>query len=85
MADLLFIVSRAAPKTYMHIKPVADEERVVRVILDRRERERRRSQTLPQSDRRHVNSSRRAGPRWGAWKTLPDASNQAVGRKGLSA
>jgi len=54
MADLLFIVSRAAPKTYMHIKPVADEERVVRVILDRRERERRRSQTLPQSDRRHV-------------------------------
>jgi len=55
MADfLVFIVSRTASKTYMNIKRAfADEETEVRVILDRRERERRRSQTLPQADRRH--------------------------------
>jgi hypothetical protein len=55
MTDLLFIVSRAEQRTYMYIKHVfADEARDVRVILDRRERERRRRQTLPQTDRRHV-------------------------------
>ena len=55
MADFLaFIVSRTEPKTYMNIKRAfADEEREVRVILDRRERERRRSQALPQTDKRH--------------------------------
>ena len=55
MADFLaFIVSRTAPKTYMNIKRAfADEEREVRVILDRRECERRRRQALPQTDRRH--------------------------------
>ena len=55
MADFSVIVSRTAPQTYMHLKRAfADEERDVRVILDRRERERRRSQQLPQTDRRHV-------------------------------
>jgi hypothetical protein len=55
MADLLFIVSRAEQRTYMYIKHVfANEERDVRVILDRRERERRRIQRLSQTDRRHI-------------------------------
>lgn len=61
MADfLVFIVSRTAPKTYTHIKRAfGDEERDVRVIVDRRERERRGSQTPPETDRRHVERRRR--------------------------
>jgi len=58
MADLLFIVSRTEPKTYIDIGHVfADEHGDVRVILDRRARERRRS-------RRHCRreTSQRAAP-----------------------
>ena len=55
MAPLFFIVSRGEPKTYTYIKHAfADGEGDARVILDRREHERRRSQTLRQTDRRHV-------------------------------
>src|SRR6266699_1131377 len=40
MADLVFIVSRTEPKTYGYIKHVfADENRDVRVILERRGRD----------------------------------------------
>ena len=55
MADLVFIVSRTEPKTYGYIKHVfADENRDVRVILDRRGRERlRRLRPLP-TERRHM-------------------------------
>jgi hypothetical protein len=55
MADLLFIVSRTKPKTYMDIRDVcADENKDVRVILDRRARERRRSQRPLLTERRHM-------------------------------
>jgi hypothetical protein len=55
MADLVFIVSRTEPRTYMYIKHVfADENRDGRVILDRRGRERRRRQSLPPTERRHM-------------------------------
>ena len=55
MADLAFIVSRTAPKTYMYIKHVfADEHSDVGVILDRRGHERRRSQRPLPTERRHM-------------------------------
>jgi len=55
MADLLFIVSRTKPKTYMDIRDVcADEHKDVRVILDRRAREQRRSQRPHPTERRHM-------------------------------
>src|SRR5207244_13049786 len=54
MADLLFIVSRTEPKTYIDIGHVfADEHGDVRVILDRRARERRRSRRPLSTERRH--------------------------------
>jgi hypothetical protein len=55
MADLVFIVSRTEPKTYGYIKHIfADENRDVRVILDRRGRERRRGQRALPTERRHM-------------------------------
>ncbi len=55
MADLVFIVSRTAPKTYRYIQHVfADESRAVGVILDRRGHERRRSQRPSPTERRHM-------------------------------
>ena len=55
MADLAFIVSRTAPKTYMYIKHVfADEHSDVGVILDRRGHERRRTQRPLPTERRHM-------------------------------
>ncbi len=55
MADLTFIVSRTAPKTYMYIKQVfGDEHSDVGVILDRRGHERRQSQTPLPTERRHM-------------------------------
>jgi len=55
MADLVFIVSRTEPKTYGYIKHVfADENRDVRVILDRRGPERRRGQRPLPTERRHM-------------------------------
>jgi len=54
MADLLFIVSRTEPKTYIDIGHVfADEHGDGRVILDRRARERRRSRRPLSTERRH--------------------------------
>jgi len=51
--DLVFIVSRTAPKRYLHLKYVyADEGRDV--ILDRRTGERRRSLRPPPVERRYV-------------------------------
>ncbi len=53
--DLLFIVSRTEPETYTEIRDVfADENRDVRVILDRRGRERRRSETAVRTERRYT-------------------------------
>jgi hypothetical protein len=53
--DLLFIVSRTEPKTYTEIRDVfADENRDVRVILDRRGRERRRGETAVPTERRYT-------------------------------
>jgi hypothetical protein len=53
--DLLFIVSRTEPKTYTEIRDVfADDNRDVRVILDRRGRERRRSETAVPTERRYT-------------------------------
>ncbi len=53
--DLLFIVSRTEPETYTEIRDVfADENRDVRVILDRRGRERRRSETTVRTERRYT-------------------------------
>lgn len=55
MADLLFIVSRTEPKTFVDIKhQFANESRYVRVVFDRRGRDRRRSQRPPPTERRHV-------------------------------
>ena len=58
MADLIFIVSRAAPKRYFYLKHVyADESRDV--VIDRRDGERRRSQRPPRVERRHVDRRHR--------------------------
>ena len=55
MADWVFIVSRTEPKTYMEIRHVfPDENRDVRVILDRRGRERRRSERAVPTERRYT-------------------------------
>jgi hypothetical protein len=60
MADLVFIVSRTEPKTYRYIQHVfADECRDVRVILDRRGHERRRSQRPLPTERRHMDRRHR--------------------------
>jgi hypothetical protein len=53
MPDLLFIVSRAAPKRYMYLKHVyADASRDV--VLDRRLGERRQSQRALLTERRYI-------------------------------
>ena len=55
MAQFLFIVSRTEPKAYTYVRHVfAGERRDVTVILDRRGRERRRSQGSPPTERRHI-------------------------------
>jgi hypothetical protein len=52
MAELIFVVSRTARQTYLHLKHTfADESRLV--VLDRRTGERRRSQRPLSAERRH--------------------------------
>jgi len=52
MGDLIFVVSRTARQTYLYLKNAfADESRPV--VLDRRTRERRRSQRPIPTERRH--------------------------------
>ena len=58
MADLVFIVSRTEPKQYFYLKhEFADESRDV--VLDRRFRERRQSQSPPPVERRHIDRRQR--------------------------
>jgi len=58
MADLVFIVSRTAPKQYFYLKhEFADESRDV--VLDRRLSERRRSLRPPPAERRHIDRRHR--------------------------
>jgi hypothetical protein len=54
MAQLLFIVSRTEPRTYMDIQRQCQESRYARVLLDRRGYERRRSQSPLPTERRHL-------------------------------
>ena len=55
MADLVFIVSPAAPQTFSYIKHAfGDGSRDVTVVFDRRTGQRRRMRGSPVVERRHV-------------------------------
>ena len=67
----LFIVSRQQPDLYSYLAREFSEEPEVRVILDRRQGERRQGarRTADASDRRH-HSDRRGNPEAGGLSTL---------------
>jgi hypothetical protein len=59
MADLVFIVSRTAPKQYFSLKHEFADESRADVVLDRRLGERRRSLRPPPMERRHIDRRHR--------------------------